>query len=162
MEKISEIKENHFMNIQFPKYDFRLKKEKEQEFIFDNIRKKFVALTPEEWVRQHWIHFLIREKKYPRSMIAVEMSLKVNRLSKRCDLVVFGKSGQPVMIVECKAPEVKLTQKVFNQIARYNLTLKVKYLLVSNGAATLCSKINFKKKSFELLEEIPSVKMLNE
>ena len=126
--------------------------------IFDVIRKKFVPLTPEERVRQYWLHYLIAEKKYPRSLIAVEMSLQVNQLAKRCDIVVFDKHGSPVLIVECKAPEVKILQKVFDQIARYNLALRVKYLVVSNGSEHHCCEIDFEKKKYFFLDSLPELK----
>ncbi len=145
------------MKITFDKYDFRIKEEADQKFIFDVIRKKFVSLTPEEWVRQHWIHYLIHHQKYPRSRIAVEMKIKLNGLTKRCDLVIFDKSGYPYLIVECKAPEVKITQKTFDQIARYNLTLNVKYLLVSNGNKHFCCAIDGVEMKYEFLDALPTL-----
>ncbi|MCY7409854.1 MAG: type I restriction enzyme HsdR N-terminal domain-containing protein [Chitinophagales bacterium] len=145
------------MKITFDKYDFRIKEVEDQKFIFDVIRKKFVALAPEEWVRQHWIHYLIHHQKYPRSRIAAEMKIKLNGLTKRCDLVVFDKSGNPFLIVECKAPEIKITQKTFDQIARYNLTLNVKYLVVSNGNKHFCCAIDAVEMKYEFLDELPSI-----
>ncbi|MGB3073873.1 MAG: type I restriction enzyme HsdR N-terminal domain-containing protein [Chitinophagales bacterium] len=144
------------MQITFPKYEFNIRNREGQSQIFDAIRKRFVALTPEEWVRQHWLRYLIEEKKYPRSLIAVEMSLKLNKLSKRCDIVVYGKNGKPQLIVECKAGDVKLTQKVFDQIARYNLTLKVKYLVVSNGSKSFCCEIDVEKGSYHFMHDLPA------
>jgi len=144
------------MQISFPSYSFRIKKSGERQFIFDIIRKKFVALTPEEWVRQHWIHYLITEKKFPRSLMSVEKQLKVNQLSKRCDIVIYNSGGVPVMIVECKSADVILSQKTFDQIARYNLSLKVKYLVVSNGSQTYCCEVDFESGTYYFLEEIPS------
>lgn len=143
------------MYIRFAEYDFKVKHEGSQSFIFDSVRKRYVALTPEEWVRQHWLRYLIEEKKYPRSLIAVEMSLKLNTLSKRCDIVVYGNNGSPQLIVECKAVSVRILQNVFDQVARYNLSLKVKYLVVSNGKETFCCEIDFEKQSFIFLEELP-------
>lgn len=145
------------MIITFGKYHFRTKKEGDQQFIFDIVRKKFVALTPEEWVRQHWIHYLIEEAKYPRSLIAVEMNITVNQLSKRCDIVVYDRGGKPFLIVECKSPDVKISQKVFDQIARYNLTLQVKYLIVSNGKQHFGCDIDFEKRSYEFIERLPAI-----
>ena len=145
------------MTIAFNKYDFRTKKEGDQQFIFDIVRKKFVALTPEEWVRQHWIHYLIEEAKYPRSLIAVEMNITVNQLSKRCDIVVYDRDGKPFLIVECKSPDVKISQNVFDQIARYNLTLQVKYLIVSNGKQHFGCDIDFEKRSYEFIERLPAI-----
>jgi hypothetical protein len=143
------------VNITFPQYQFRIERRNGTDYIFDGIRKKFVALTPEEHVRQTLIHYLIHDKNYPRSRIAVEMTIKFNTLIKRCDVVVFDKGGKPFLIAECKAPAVKITQNTFDQVARYNLTLKVNYLLVTNGHEVYCCKIDFDNKSFEMLEEIP-------
>jgi hypothetical protein len=145
------------MTIKFSKYHFRIKKEGEQQFIFDIIRRKFVTLTPEEWVRQHWIHYLIEEANYPRSLIAVEMKIIVNELSKRCDIVVYNRDGKPFLIVECKSPDVMVSQKVFEQIARYNLTLQVKYLIVSNGKQHFGCEIDFEMRSYEFIEQLPAI-----
>ncbi len=144
------------MKIALPKYDFIIRQENGQARILDSIRKKFVALTPEEWVRQHWLRFLVEERKYPRSLIAVELSLKVNALSKRCDIAVFDRNGKPRLIIECKAASIKLTQKVFDQIARYNLALKVKYLVVSNGKTSYCCIIDTDKGSYQFTEDLPA------
>ncbi len=143
------------LNLIFPEYDFKVRHEGTRSFIFDIIRKQYVTLTPEEWVRQHWLHYLVEERKYPRSLIAVEMSLKVNRLVRRCDIVVHNKSGLPCLIIECKAEDVKISQKVFDQIARYNLSLKVKYLVVSNGRDSYCCSIDFEKQNYTFLPDLP-------
>jgi len=143
------------MTVTFGKYNFRIKKDGEQQLIFDIIRKRFVALTPEEWVRQHWIHYLIEEAKYPRSLIAVEMNIILNQLAKRCDLVVYDRDGKPFLIVECKSAGVKISQKVFDQIARYNLTLQVKYLIVSNGKQHFGCEIDFEKRNYNFIENLP-------
>jgi hypothetical protein len=143
------------LHIPFSAYNFKIRREENQSFIFDIIRKKYLLLTPEEWIRQHWIHFLIEEKKYPRSLIAVEMPLKVNRLEKRCDIVVYGKNGKAQLIVECKSGSIKMSQKVFEQIARYNLTLRVKYLVISNGRDTFCCEIDFEKEDFAFIKDLP-------
>ncbi|MBA2422484.1 MAG: type I restriction enzyme HsdR N-terminal domain-containing protein [Chitinophagales bacterium] len=143
------------LDLNFPEYDFRVRHEGHQSFIFDSIRKRYVTLTPEEWVRQHWLRYLVEEKKYPRSLIAVEMSLRVNRLARRCDIVVHDKSGIPRLIVECKSIDIKISQSVFDQIARYNLSLKVKYLVVSNGRASYCCSIDFEKQNYTFLPDLP-------
>ena len=119
--------------LNLPDFTFRIKTENSRTEIFDIIRKKFVALTNEEWVRQNIIHYLIFEKGYPLGLIAVEAGFKVHRLFKRADIIVHDKTGNPLMIVECKAPSVLINQEVFDQIARYNLKINVKYLLVTNG-----------------------------
>lgn len=141
--------------LSLPRYDFRIRENNGQQEIFDIVRHKFVALTPEEWVRQHFIRYLDQEKKVPLVMLAVEKSLTLNNLTKRTDILVHGTGGKPVMIVECKAPSVNISQKVFEQIGRYNLALKVKYLVVTNGLDHYCAAIDFRKKNFSFLEEIP-------
>ncbi len=119
--------------LNLPGYNLRTRQQGEQLQIFDPVRKKFVALTPEEWVRQNLIQYLSIEKNIPLHMMACERGLAVNRMTKRFDLLVYSTSGKPVMIVECKAPSVALSEDVYFQIARYNLALKVNFLLVSNG-----------------------------
>lgn len=125
-------------------------------FVFDSIRKKYILLTEEEWVRQHFIHYLCNEKGFPASLIAVEKALKVNNLLKRADIVVYDKMGKPKIIVECKAPEIKIDQQVFDQAARYNMTLQVDYLIVTNGVEHYCCKINYNDHSYNFLEDIPN------
>ena len=110
--------------LQFPTYSFRFKNSENKEAIFDEIRKKFIIITPEEWVRQHVVQFLLQDKKYPKSHINVEKLLKINDLNKRYDVVVYNPDGSILILVECKAPEIKISQQTFDQIARYNLTLK--------------------------------------
>ncbi len=106
--------------------------------IFDIIRKKYIVLTPEEWVRQHFIHFLISGKGYPRSLFKIESSLSFNKLQKRSDILVHDRQGKPWMLVECKSPSIKLSQKAFNQIAVYNMTVGARYLAVTNGMVHYC------------------------
>ena len=119
--------------LNLPTYSFNIKLIEQRKYIFDFIRKKFVLLTPEEWVRQNFLKYLVEEKKYPVSLIAVEKEFKLNKLSKRSDVIIYDKQGQPLLIVECKAASVKIDQKVFDQIARYNMTLKVDFLVITNG-----------------------------
>ena len=114
--------------LNLPEYEFKLRKNGINNEIFDAFRKKYVVLTPEEWVRQNILQFLIRERNFPSSLIAVEIGLKYNQMQKRADILAYDKQGQPYLLVECKAPEVKITQETFHQIARYNMTFKVKYL----------------------------------
>ena len=139
--------------VAFEDYDFRTEKREDVEFIFDIARKKFVVLTPEEWVRQHILQFLVNSLQYPLNHIAVERGIELNGLQKRFDIVVFSQSGKPVMIIECKAPEEPLNEKVFEQIARYNLTLKVDYLWVTNGTRNFCCTL---KEGIRLLKKIPT------
>ncbi|GAG33027.1 unnamed protein product, partial [marine sediment metagenome] len=119
--------------LNLPTYSFKIKSEGQRKYIFDGVRKKYIQLTPEEWVRQNFVQFLIQEKKYPESLISIEMFFKINKLMKRSDIVIFNKQGNPVVIVECKSPGVKISQDTFDQIARYNMKFKVDYLIVTNG-----------------------------
>jgi len=141
--------------LNLPTYSFNIKLIEQRKYIFDFIRKKFVLLTPEEWVRQNFLRYLIEEKKYPATLIAVEKEFKLNNLSKRGDAVVYNKSGKPFLIIEFKAPEVKINQKVFDQIARYNMKLNVDYLIVSNGIQHFGCKIDYTIKNYIFLKEIP-------
>lgn len=140
--------------LNLPQYPIKIKKEGGKEFIFDSIRKKYLVLTPEEWVRQNFIQYLIHDKKYPASLIAIEKGLKLNELQKRAD-ALFYKDSKPHVLIEFKAPNVKITQETFEQIARYNMVFKVPYLIVSNGMDHYCSKIDFETNSFKFLKEIP-------
>lgn len=140
--------------IDFPTYRFNLKTISNKKLIFDIVRKKYVAATPEEFVRQHIIHYLVNEKFYPKALIAVEMTLILYQLKKRSDIVVY-KHNEPCLIVECKAPKVKLDQAALEQIARYNLKLKVPYLLISNGIENYCCQIDFRNDSFRSLDFVP-------
>ncbi len=144
--------------LNFPTYKFKLKSSENKQYIFDVIRKKYVVLTPEEWVRQHTIVFLTDEKKYPKSLIAIEKQLEVNKLKKRTDILVFNTNGQPELIVECKAPTIKLTQASFDQIARYNLKLEANYLVVTNGLQHYFCKLDHQNERYIFLKEIPDYK----
>ena len=124
--------------------------------VFDVIRKKYFVLTPEEWVRQHFIHYLNNEKNYPMGLMGVEKMVKYNALKTRADIVLYNTEGKAKMIVECKAPNVKITQDTFNQIAKYNSQLKVKYLVVTNGMKHYCCKMEYNTNEIKFLEEIPT------
>lgn len=141
--------------LNFPKYSFRIKSSENRLHIFDVIRKKFVLLQPEEWVRQHVVHFLISTKHYPKSLINVEKQLEVNRLKRRYDIVVFKPSGTIEVLVECKAPDVKITQHTFDQIAQYNYQLQSNYLMVTNGMEHYYCKIDPEQEKYHFLKEIP-------
>ncbi len=143
------------VKLNLPEYQFRTRSTGKRTEIFDNLRKKFVALTPEEWVRQNFIQYLIVEKKVPQGLINVEMMLKYNQMTKRCDIAIYATTGTPVMIVECKAPHIEITQDVFDQIARYNMTLKVKYLVVTNGLKHFCCIIDFQNNNYKFIPELP-------
>ena len=146
--------------LNLPSYPIKLKEEKGQQFIFDSIRKKYLIHTPEEWVRQNFIHYLIHEKGFASSLIAIEKGLKLNELQNRADAVVYDKNAQPIVLIEFKAPHVKINQETFEQIARYNRIFKVPYLVVTNGMNHYCAKIDFNSNSFEFLKEIPTYQEL--
>jgi hypothetical protein len=146
------------IKLNLPTYNFKLKSKENKTLIFDKLRKKYMVLTPEEWVRQHYVYFLIEEKKYPTSLIAIEKQLTVNNLKKRSDILVFNKYGKPEIIVECKAPKIKITQDTFDQIARYNLKLQANYLIVTNGLEHFYCKMDFENETYIFLEEIPDYK----
>lgn len=141
--------------LNFPTYPFKLKQESGKTYIFDELRKRFLVLTPEEWVRQHLVKFLIEEKKYPRTLIKLEGGLKLNALQKRSDALLFNTQGEKVMLVECKAPSVRITQDTFDQVARYNFVHRVPWLVVSNGLQHFCCKVDFGKSIYTFHEEIP-------
>ncbi|MBC29419.1 MAG: restriction endonuclease subunit R [Muricauda sp.] len=141
--------------LNFPRFDFRFKKAEDNLLIFDVIRKKFVLLQPEEWVRQHVVHFLLTTKGYPKSLMNVEKQLIVNKLSKRYDVVVFKPDSSIFLLVECKAPQVKITQDVFDQIARYNRGLGATYLMVTNGLEHYYCQMDYVLEKYTFLKEIP-------
>lgn len=141
--------------INFPDYEFRFKSNENKTLIFDIIRKKFVTLTPEEWVRQHVIHFLVFELKYPRSHINIEKQLTLHNTKKRYDLVVFKPSGDIHIIVECKAPNIAIDQDVFDQIARYNFVLNASYLMLTNGLEHYFCSMDFQQEEYLFLKELP-------
>lgn len=141
--------------LNFPIYNFRFKNSENKVSIFDEIRKKFIILTPEEWVRQHVVRFLLEEKKYPKSLINVEKVLSVNGLRKRYDVVVFNPDGSIFVLVECKAPEIKTAQTTFDQIARYNLALKAQFLMVTNGHNHYFCQMDFENEKYDFLKELP-------
>ena len=143
-----------------PTYDFIIKEENGIRQIKDKCRNRFVKLTPEEWVRQNMVEYLIREKNYPQNLIVNEATVELNGMKKRCDTVIYDKKGTPRVIVEYKAPTVKITQKVFDQIANYNIKLKVEYLVVSNGIRHYCCRINDNGDGFLFEQEIPLCKFI--
>lgn len=148
--------------LSFPKYDFKVKRLKSKLTIFDRTRRKFVVLTPEEWVRQHLIEFLVNEKGYPRALIALEYALTYNGLQKRCDVLVFSSDTRPLLIAECKASTVAISQDVFDQIARYNFVLNVPYLLVTNGLNHYSCVADASESGFSFLREIPDYTFISQ
>jgi hypothetical protein len=142
--------------LNFHSYSFRFKNSENKVSIFDEIRKKFIILTPEEWVRQHVIQFLLQEKKYPISHINVEKSLKVNGLRKRYDVVVYNPDGSIYILIECKAPAIKIAQATFDQIARYNMTMDAQFLMVTNGLNHYFCEMDFENEKYQFLAELPN------
>lgn len=147
--------------LNFSPYVFRFRNTGNRVTVFDEIRKKFIVLTPEEWVRQHVVHYLMQEKKYPKSLINIEKLLSVNGLTKRYDVVVFNPDGSIFLLVECKAPQVKITQSVFDQIARYNLTMQSELLMVTNGHHHYFCKMDYQNEQYIFVENLPEYAAAN-
>lgn len=141
--------------LNLPPFDAKISKTENGLIIFDNLRRKHIALTPEEWVRQHFVHYLISQKGYPASLMANEAKITLNSLIRRCDTIVYNKHLEPLMILEYKNPDVVISQQVFDQIVRYNIVLRVKYLIVSNGKSHYCCKMNYETQTFDYLNDIP-------
>ena len=144
------------VQLNLPPYQIRVKETGGRKQIFDILRRKYVALTPEEWVRQHFIHYLIEHKNYPASLLANEVSLQIGEKRMRADSVLYDNQLHPRIIIEYKAPNITLTQKVFDQITVYNLLLHVDYLIVSNGMTTYICKMDYEKQTYKFLETIPN------
>ena len=141
--------------LNFPVYDFRFKNSENKIYIFDAIRKKFVVLQPEEWVRQNVVQFLIQNKNYPQSLINVEKQITVNNIKKRYDIVVFDSLGNITLLVECKAPQIPITQSTFDQIAKYNRQLNAQFLMVTNGLQHLYCRMDHVGEKYLFLKHIP-------
>ncbi len=150
-----------FQELNLPTYDYKVRQFEDGQKIFDPCRKKYVALTPEEWVRQHFINYLHVHKKYPLSLLAVEYPLMVNDMQQRADIVAFGREGKPIVVVECKATAIELSQTVIEQVARYNIILRAKILIITNGINHYCWKIEFDKKKFVMQKSIPNFSELS-
>lgn len=145
--------------LNLPEYNPTLRKEEGKVWIFDIIRKKYIVLTPEEWVRQHFIHYLIHHLRYPKSLFRVESGLQYNKLQKRSDIVIHNRMGKPWMLIECKSPSIKLTQKAFNQVAVYNMTIGAQYVAVTNGMAQFCFEAMDKSDTaVKFLDSFPEFK----
>jgi len=144
--------------LQLPPYPFKISDQNGQLSLFDVIRKKNIIITPEEWVRQHFVQYLINQKHYPKSLIKLEGGHKLHGMAKRTDIVVFNSSGDKILLVECKAPSVPIDQKTFDQVARYNMVHKVNLLAVSNGLQHYYCRIDFEKRDYQFIEELPDYK----
>lgn len=146
--------------LNLPQYEIRTRQTNGKVQILDILRRRFISLTPEEWVRQHFIHFLINYKGYPSALLANEVELTVGQKKLRCDSVLYSRELSPRMIIEYKAPTVQITQKTFNQIFAYNTLLHADYLVVSNGMSHYCCKIDYEKRSYSFLQDLPEYKDL--
>ncbi|WP_295667411.1 type I restriction enzyme HsdR N-terminal domain-containing protein [uncultured Mucilaginibacter sp.] len=142
--------------LQLPPYPFKITDQNGQLILFDPIRKKNIVITPEEWVRQHFVQYLINQKKYPKTLIKLEGGHKLNGMAKRSDIVVYNPAGEKILLVECKAPSVSIDQKVFDQIARYNMVHKVKVIAVTNGLQHYYCLIDFEAVNYKFIEELPT------
>jgi len=142
-------------NLNFPNYHFKYKKVKDKTYIFDIVRKKFYLLTPEEWVRQHILHYLIFTKKYSKNLIAVEKKIEINQTFRRFDVVVFNHNMQAYILIECKSPDVKISQSTFDQINQYNWLIKAPYLFLTNGMKHYICLVDFNKNNYQFIKELP-------
>lgn len=145
------------MQLNLPEFEIKTRKTGTGKTeVFDAIRKKYIVLTPEEWVRQHFMNYLINVKGYPSSLIAVEKGLTLNQMQKRFDAVIYDNNGQPLVLIEFKSPKVKLDQKTFDQVSRYNLKMKVNYLMISNGLKHYCCRMDYINSNYQFLKKIPA------
>lgn len=141
--------------LNLPPYPFKITEHNGQYSLFDELRKRTILITPEEWVRQHFVQYLIRQKGYPKTMMALEGGLKLHGMARRTDILVRNQAGEKVLLVECKAPSVNITQAVFDQVARYNMVHKVPLLAVTNGLQHYYCKIDFENEQYQFLKELP-------
>lgn len=149
--------------LNLPDYQLNIKRNVRGALVvMDPLRRRFITLTPEEWVRQHFVRFLISEKGYPPALMANEVSLLQNGMKRRCDSLVADRQGRPLVIVEYKAPTITITQAVFDQIARYNMVLHARYLMVSNGLVHYCCRLDYEHNTYAFLREVPSYNELEQ
>ena len=141
--------------LNLPPFEHKITKSGDNYLIFDILRRKNIVLTPEEWVRQHFLHYLINELCYPKSLISIERGTSYNKLQKRTDLCVYDNSGSPLLLVECKASSVPITQDVVKQVSVYNQTIQAKFVVITNGLAHYCWQVDFETRRFQPLQEIP-------
>lgn len=142
--------------LNLPKTELKVISKDGKQQVFDVLRRRFVVLTPEEWVRQQFVHFLIRHKGYPAECIGNEVSITLGATKKRCDTVIYGSHAEPLMVIEYKSPSVEITQKVFEQICRYNIKMRVEWLVVSNGLQHYCTRIDYENGTYQFVEDIPT------
>ena len=148
------------MQLNLPEYEIKVSERGGKRLIFDFLRRKYVALTPEEWVRQHFTHYLVAHKGYPKGLLVNETQLKIGDKSLRCDTVLYNKVMQPQMIIEYKAPTIQIQQKTFDQIAAYNLLLHADYLVISNGMQHYCCQMDYEQRSYRFLTDIPDYELI--
>jgi len=146
---------DHLQPLNLPPHPFKISDNNGQLTLFDEIRKKHIIITPEEWVRQHFVQYLINQKKYPKSLIKLEGGVKLNGMPRRTDIVVFNSAGEKILLVECKAPSIEVNQKVFDQVARYNITHRIPLLAVTNGLQHYYCRVDFDNKKYHFLEQLP-------
>lgn len=152
---------NPFVALNLPAFDVRLERGRDGRVrIFDALRRRFIVVTPEEWVRQHFVNLLVQHLHYPLALMGNEIRLELNGMTRRCDTVVYDREMRPRMIVEYKRPSVELTQKVFAQVARYNLVMRVDYLVVSNGLRHFCCRMDYQQQTYAYLDAIPTPEQL--
>ncbi len=149
-------------DLNLPNYNQLLKVDLQNKTIYDAYRKKKVALTPEEWVRQNFLAYMVNDLNFPAGLLSVEMPIELNGLKRRCDIVAFDKTGMPKVIVECKASTIKINQKTFTQIATYNIKLQVDYLIITNGLNHYCCIMDYANNTYKFLEKIPSYNQITE
>ena len=154
------LKDDKMFRLNLPEYEIKVSEKCGKRVIFDFLRQKYVALTPEEWVRQHFVHYLVEHKGYPKGLLGNEIELKIGDKRLRCDSILYNKVAQPQMIIEYKAPTIQLQQKTFDQISAYNLLLKVDYLIVSNGLRHYCCKMDYGNQRYLFLDDIPDYEKL--
>ncbi len=142
-------------NLNLPHYNFNIKETGNKRAIFDPFRKKFVALTPEEWVRQNFLQYMVQTLGFPQGLISVEKKLVINNMQRRYDILAYNNYAQPVLIVECKSPMVKLTQATFNQVAAYNMNINVNYLIITNGIQHIACYLNHTNNTYSFLDTLP-------
>jgi hypothetical protein len=146
--------------LNLPEFNFSFKQENNKIFILDEIRHKYLILTPEEWVRQNFVKYMVVNLGYPSALISLEMPFSINNTDKRSDIAIYNREGNIVMLVECKAPKVKITQKTFDQAAVYNLKLKARYFIVTNGLVHYCCKVDYVNNKWDFVSEIPEYKSI--
>jgi hypothetical protein len=143
------------VSLNLPEFAFNFKDEAGKRFIFDTIRHKYLLLSPEEWVRQNFVRYLVENKKYPQALIALEMPFTMNEANLRSDIVIYNRHGKIVVLVECKSPQITLSQQVFDQAAGYNLKLNSEILIITNGMSHYCCRLDYKNRKWVFLNEIP-------